>query len=854
MIKQKYNHCIWILIFSMVCFANLSGQVPPHYNPLYVDLPNVTWNNHLPVGYCSPIIITGPTTGIFEVSGSTSAVVEAKKGIHLLPGLRAHDFTTGGYLHADINPNMLDVVAIDNNSIPLALGQFEKLELGMALPANIQAQIDQFLITQSGINPYNPDEISIEATFTNQSSGLSKTIFGFYYQEFQPNNNNPPDWTKFPESYPWRIRFAPPEQGQYLVDIKVVTLNQTIQACSIYFNSLPSNNKGYVKVRTNDRYLQYSKTGELFFPIGQNNAWADGLWGGDIGRTGASSDEYQTQMDEIHNLALNGGNYVRLIMSPQSYPLEWDVLGNYYTHMKHAWQMDRLFDQIHNDNVYLDLCLENQNQYIRFNPNFIADTRFYWGQNPYNYNCTTKNMGNLPNVMNPADFWKDQDARKFFKRRLRYIISRWGYSTNIAVVELMSELDDMDETLASGTQVGNSPYYSNSQMRSDALSWHQEMLQYIKNSLNETNHLLSTSFANSQPQNIPDQIFGLPEIDVTSSHEYNTDLNVDLVNRFSDILKNGLAFNSKPCIIGEMGSDPAVELYCTDVSWHNSLWATAFSGGYGAGLNWWGWSGPRSDMYRENNIKALSTFLNNADFYNRFGNQIIHPHESNLDIPGPSVGIETFALTAGSDFGVGWLHNKSSYWHAYYSSYDSTPNINQCVPGVGPTGIFGAQINVGGFNPLERYRVDWFFSNTGQPTGTSPDEMFADLGGNISLNVPGIYSDVAYVISPSPIFTFRPKNNKGDNDSTSLARKGFNDIRISPNPSNGNFVLYLNNDQEKKELAELFIYDCIGNLIYTTKSVSNTFPLDISSSPSGIYYLKVICNEKLTTMKLVNEK
>jgi hypothetical protein len=72
------------------------------------------------------------------------------------------------------------------------------------------------------------------------------------------------------------------------------------------------------------------------------------------------------------------------------------------------------------------------------------------------------------------------------------------------------------------------------------------------------------------------------------------------------------------------------------------------------------------------------------------------------------------------------------------------------------------------------------------------------------------------------------------------------DIKIFPNPTNGVATIYLNRDAIYME-----IFDINGKIIHMQDiQDKNTFDIDISSYPKGIYNIKVvgtkfICNKKL---------
>lgn len=77
-----------------------------------------------------------------------------------------------------------------------------------------------------------------------------------------------------------------------------------------------------------------------------------------------------------------------------------------------------------------------------------------------------------------------------------------------------------------------------------------------------------------------------------------------------------------------------------------------------------------------------------------------------------------------------------------------------------------------------------------------------------------------------------------------------NNIEIFPNPSNGNFSVAHQTNNNKLQTVE--VYNVIGELIWSeTNKNRSTFNINISQSPKGIYFVKFNDGEKTTTEKIV---
>ena len=74
---------------------------------------------------------------------------------------------------------------------------------------------------------------------------------------------------------------------------------------------------------------------------------------------------------------------------------------------------------------------------------------------------------------------------------------------------------------------------------------------------------------------------------------------------------------------------------------------------------------------------------------------------------------------------------------------------------------------------------------------------------------------------------------------------GDNNFTVTPNPGNGVF----NIQTHETGPLEIFIYDSRGRLVFETKDVRG--PIDLSQISSGIYLVKMVAGEKITSRKLM---
>jgi hypothetical protein len=81
-------------------------------------------------------------------------------------------------------------------------------------------------------------------------------------------------------------------------------------------------------------------------------------------------------------------------------------------------------------------------------------------------------------------------------------------------------------------------------------------------------------------------------------------------------------------------------------------------------------------------------------------------------------------------------------------------------------------------------------------------------------------------------------------------REMLNSISAYPNPNNGSFTLNTENG-EKKDIS---VFNTLGKIIYQKNNVSEkTIDITISNSPKGVYFVRVVCNGRTETIKIINQ-
>lgn len=723
---------------------SFSQQIP--FTPVdNLNMSSGTLTIHGPFEMFSPYLTPGPVT----VNNTAQVDFIARDRIHLQPGFRAGAFNGNGYFHAQVGVAAdFDVVFIEPNSSFPQVGQFEKLEMGVKLPLSIQSQIDLFLSSgyTSGMNPYDPEQISLEVSFSNGTQ--TYYTYGFYYLEFlrDPNTITAPytfdpliaaQWNEQPTDYPWRIRWAPPLTGLWNCTISVRlnnALTYAYEVPNIQFNCVGSANQGWLEKGQSNWHLRYSGTHQSFFALGQNIAW-NGSWPdpnlvyhpnnmltsfyGQYAYLSPNSylmytaAGYMDVLKWTDDLAENGGNMVRFVSRPASYNIEWENLNNYHQGMPRAWELDRMFDLCESRNMKIFFCME-------FHPEFGNwSDEAEWDFNPYNVE--------ILGLDHPDHFLTNAEAKKKYKAKLRYFLARWGYSTSLGVFELLSEMDGW-------RYQGGGDFVDNDNAQLLQASWHGEMLQYVKLMACYRPMLTSSCYGALSAHQLTYPIFDEQFLDITTFHAYEYERNANIM-RYDEFNKQGTQrgtltrWPSKPTVFDEIGisdneADPDDVESCSDVTYHNALWASSMMGGIGTGFYWWQWS---NDAYRAANFPALSGFFSTIDFES--GN-FTHPgfwdNSTALTYHSNST-LEVFYNTANSrDKTMGWVHNTTYWWGNMISGcYDrsgqqmSLTDTHDDNDYSEPYDNFGTmQFEIHGLNNLANYTTEFWDTRTPNQYGT----------------------------------------------------------------------------------------------------------------------------------------
>jgi hypothetical protein len=247
--------------------------------------------------------------------------------------------------------------------------------------------------------------------------------------------------------------------------------------------------------------------------------------------------------------------------------LDWPKVNNTFGQLSlnNARNWDAIVSAADQAGIHFQMTLQYHGQYSSTNGRNVNPN---WEQNPYN----VANGGFLSNATN---FFTDTTAKSLTKRKLRYIVARWGYSPAILAFELFNEVQYTD--------AGGAGQWANIE------AWHNEMAQSIRTN-DVYHHLITTSDSLNEP--LWDQT------DYYQHHEYPS----DLITGIRDAQDITALQPVAPDFSGECGMD-----FTPHVGVSPPVWAGLMAAQSGGAQPWW-WDtiDPNNDYFL---IQAAADFV-----------------------------------------------------------------------------------------------------------------------------------------------------------------------------------------------------------------------------------------------------
>ncbi len=312
------------------------------------------------------------------------------------------------------------------------------IALGLLLPAAVLAsgapqivelnaaqawQRLEFQITSvpNASNPFDPDIIRLDATFTTPSGG-TLIIPAFWYQGYQRSLSGSTESDTIAGAPQWRLRYTPPVPGTYGLSVAIQTNGEPFATVTTNFtvtSNMPAARTGYVGMSQSRQYFQ-TGDGQPLPLIGEDVAWP----------SSRGTYDYDTWFASMHGAA---ENFARIWMCPWSFGIEdGPSTLNHYA-LDPAWQLDYVLELAEQSGIYIQLCLDYHGMFATLPDSFGGNN--YWPENPYDVTnggpCLTAN-----------GFFTNAAAAVIYQKRLRYLIGRYGYSQNLLGWEFFNEIDN----------------------------------------------------------------------------------------------------------------------------------------------------------------------------------------------------------------------------------------------------------------------------------------------------------------------------------------------------------------------------------------------------------------------------
>jgi len=436
-------------------------------------------------------------------------------------------------------------------------------------------------------NPFDPDCIAIDGYFISPS-GKEIRVPGFFYQDFYFAGLGAKGQDNLkPQGIPqWKIRFSPCEQGVYKFHIvaSIDKGSEIISTQQMIFKAIPSRNHGFIQTSKKDnRYFEFDD-GTFFYPIGHNiRSLSDNRYSQITGKPLAAQTGTVNFDTWLSDMEANKENFFETWMSAWWLAIEWKKGYEFYEgllryNMRNAWKIDWILEKSEKRNIFIQLLLINHGAVSTY-----CDQE--WQDSPYNI----KNGGFLNS---PEEFFTDERAKTLFKKRLRYIVARWGYSPNIFSWELVNEMDLIGE---------NGAFF-----KKDILTnWYAEIGDYLAQ-IDPWNHMITGHYTGLYDS----PVFKLSQVDYVLTNGYYG-AGDNIVEAVKRVVNFNARFN-KPHFISEYGGNwNAGALLLLEADIHNGIWAACHLPFAAVPLYWW------HNYIEENNCyfyyKALANYMSTED-------------------------------------------------------------------------------------------------------------------------------------------------------------------------------------------------------------------------------------------------
>jgi hypothetical protein len=429
-------------------------------------------------------------------------------------------------------------------------------------------------------NPYDPAVIAVDVAFIGPS-GRAISRPAFWHQPYLRRWGRGADG-EFEAllrlgAPGWRVRWTPLESGPHRVQVAVARggTRVVLPLAPVAVAPPPPRARGFVRVEPAvRRYFQTSDRRPLPL-LGENVCWH--------GRRGTF--DYD---DWFGAMARHQMNYARLWMWHASFGVEFFGAERLRYNQERAWRLDYVLNLAAQRGIYAMLCLDYHGIF-EVEPDMWGGND-YWPQHAYNRAnggpCATQN-----------EFFTHPGAKALYRKRLRYLIARWGAYPSLLSWEFFNEINNVYRYL----------------QPDDVVAWHGEMARWLRAN-DPYKHPITTSFGSTGEQ---PAMWLLPVLDYAQYHWYAT---YGGAYQQATVMAGDVAARfrhdfAEPVCIGEFGTDATGPGDGTDPhrrGLRQALWAGVFSGTAGTAMPWWWEQNHAEGLYPL--WRSLARFLQGTDF------------------------------------------------------------------------------------------------------------------------------------------------------------------------------------------------------------------------------------------------
>ncbi|MCI5565503.1 MAG: DUF5060 domain-containing protein [Clostridiales bacterium] len=465
---------------------------------------------------------------------------------------------------------VIDDVALSSDSV----GQYQCLEI-------------TFQTTLKFENPFDPEEIDLRAVFCTPSGQVVE--YPAFYQrpgrslgeDFAPERNQQDYAFDYAadryvfvpaEGDRWAVHFSWSEVGRYTFSILAQTKEGSWTLPCGSFSVTASDEPGPItQSEKNPSYLCYRDSGAQFIPLGMNAAQFYDTYG------------YNRILTAI---AENGGNYARVWSGTDSgynsLCIEnWNYGPGLYN-MDMADALEQVMLDAREKDVRVQLCLDSFSA--------LSTSQQFYGQFQ---SASVYNRAFGGFIRKPDEFWSSEECKKDYKARLRYIMARCGWDTNIAVWELMNEIN--------GTTGFNGA-------QKKTAAWCAEMRAYLRQ-IDPYQRAVGVSFADGDKLDRYATFLNACKLDYIQGHHYDAG---DVAGTMQLLAVKAKAY-SNLALIGEFGLSPDKQgKDPTHQYVHIAMWSGLMSGASNVPLYWY--VDELVNSGDQTCLRPLRTFIDAFDF------------------------------------------------------------------------------------------------------------------------------------------------------------------------------------------------------------------------------------------------